>query len=259
MFDRVTAIYFSPTGGSAKSALSIARALDQHARDIDVTLASTAPEAMTFGRNELVVFSAPVYGGRVYRGALDRLECFLGDMTPCIVTVSYGNRHYDDALLELSDFVSEHGFVPVAGAALIARHTFGEIQTDRPNADDLESNRLFALRAAAKLGGGDLTPVSLPGNRPYIHGADGGKGGTTHRPSTNNACTDCGLCASLCPEEAIAQDNRTVDHGRCISCFRCIRICPAGAKECVTPAYLEFAERFTRQLAQRRENEYFID
>jgi ferredoxin len=259
MFEKAAAVYFSPTGGSAKNALSIARALDQQALDIDVTLASTAPAAMTFGKNELVVFGAPVYIGRIYRGVLDRLESFCGDQTPCIVTVSYGNRHYDDALLELSDFVSERGFVPVAGAALVARHTYGEIQTDRPDESDLESNRLFAIRVNEKLRRGELAPATLPGNRPYLHGADGGKGGVTHRPSTNNACTDCGLCASLCPEEAIAQDNRTVDHGRCISCFRCIRICPAGAKECVTPAYLEFAERFTRQLAQRRENEYFID
>jgi ferredoxin len=68
----------------------------------------------------------------------------------------------------------------------------------------------------------------------------------------------CGLCTTQCPQGAIAEDNKTIDNTRCISCFRCIRNCPVQAKECITEEYLEFAERLTKKLAKRRENEYFI-
>lgn len=258
---KATAIYFSPTGGSAKCATSIAKAIDKDAYSLDVTLPDTKPIRALFDKDELVVFSAPVYGGRMYKGALERLKDFKGNKTPCVVTVSYGNRHYDDALLEFSDFVSERGFIPVAGAALVARHTFGEIQIDRPNEEDLLENKAFADKVLCSLKvaeNGDFEKILLPGNRPYIDGEKGGGGGTKHRPTTNDACIMCGLCAKQCPQGAIASDNKTVDNALCISCFRCIRICPVEAKECKTDAYIKFAVEFSEKLAARRENEYFV-
>ena len=258
---KATAVYFSPTGGSAKCANSIAKAIDKDALSLDVTLPDAQPGGKLFGKDEIVVFSAPVYGGRMYRGALDRIKDFKGDETPCIITVSYGNRHYDDALLELSDFVSARGFIPVAGAALVARHTFGEIQVDRPNEEDLLENKAFADKVFCLLEAAEdrkFPKILLPGNRPYIDGEKGGGGGTKYRPTTNDSCTMCGLCRTQCPEGAIANDNKTIDNARCISCFRCIRNCPMQAKECVTEAYLKFAKEFTEKLAARRENEYFL-
>lgn len=258
---KATAVYFSPTGGSAKCAASIAKAIDADANEIDTTVYKASTKKVTFDKNELVVFCAPVYAGRMYKGALERLKDFEGRNTPCVITVSYGNRHYDDALLEFSDFVKKRGFVPIAGAALIARHTFGEIQTDRPNEDDLLENKLFANRVfdmLNKVDEGEFSEITLPGNRPYIDGEKGGGGGTRHRPTTNDACIMCGLCTKQCPEGAIAADNKTIDNALCISCFRCIRNCPVQAKECKTEAYLKFAAEFTEKLSKRRENEYFI-
>ena len=98
----------------------------------------------------------------------------------------------------------------------------------------------------------------LPGNHPYIHGDQGGKGGTKHRPTTNDSCIMCGLCTQQCPQGAISDDNKTIDIVNCISCFRCIRNCPVQAKECITEEYLAFAKEFTAKLCQKRENEYFL-
>lgn len=104
--DRTYAIYFSPTYTSKKSAVSIARGLEGELSEIDLTLEETIPE-MTFSRHDIVVFGFPVYGGRILHEALERLKSFRGDHTSCVITVTYGNRHYDDALLELFNTVKE--------------------------------------------------------------------------------------------------------------------------------------------------------
>lgn len=138
------------------------------ARLLDVTLSPAA--AQVFSREDLVVFGAPVYGGRVFAGALERLSPLRGQGTPCIVTVTYGNRDFDDALLELTDFCRERGFVPLAGAALVGEHTYGSIQVGRPTAEDLEQDRAFALEAWDDWNAG-WEGFSPPGNRPYREGA----------------------------------------------------------------------------------------
>ena len=115
----IAAIYFSPTDTSRKGAEAIAKALgDGEFLSIDVTRFDAEPERTEFGPEDAVVFGAPVYGGRLYRGCRERFRRFRGNGTPCIVTVTYGNRDYDDALLELFDLAREQGFVPAAAAAL---------------------------------------------------------------------------------------------------------------------------------------------
>ena len=252
------AIYFSPTDTSRKGAEAIARELagDGPVLSINVTRFDAAAEKTEFSAEDLVVFGAPVYGGRLYRGCRERFSRFHGNNTPCVITVTYGNRHYDDALIELFDLVRELGFRPAAAAALVGQHTYGQIQVGRPDEKDLAQDREFAAKAAENLAKGVFLE-SVPGNRPYVKGDEGGKGGS-FRPLTSDACTGCGLCVRECPEGAIGADCRTIDPQACIACFRCIQICPAGAKNMNVPAYQEFAEEFSRKLSQPRENEYFL-
>ena len=154
----IAAIYFSPTDTSRKGAEAIAKALgDGEFLSIDVTRFDAEPERTEFGPEDAVVFGAPVYGGRLYRGCRERFRRFRGNGTPCIVTVTYGNRDYDDALLELFDLAREQGFVPAAAAALVGQHTYGSIQVGRPDASDLAQDREFAEKAAA-----GVMPIFLP-------------------------------------------------------------------------------------------------
>jgi len=240
-------VYFSPTGNTKKSVISMAHTIDQDAKELDLTLPASQPA--DFGRDDFVIFGAPVYGGRIPIAAMDRLNRCHGDSTPCILVACYGNRHYDDALLELADMAKANGFIVKGAAATVGRHTFGHIQENRPDEADIMKNTVFAKAAVA-----NDREVSVPGSRPYKDGGNGGK----FRPSTLDSCVRCGLCKRACPMGAIGEDFSAIDDSRCISCFRCIRICPKGAKAMVSPAYDAFAEGFTAKLSAARENEYFL-
>lgn len=61
--------------------------------------------------------------------------------------VMYGNREYEDALLELNNIVVEAGFQPVAGGAFIDEHSFENDSTPiakgRPDIKDLQKATEF--------------------------------------------------------------------------------------------------------------------
>lgn len=247
----VTIAFFSPTGNTKKSLEAMAEAAGILKETIDLTVCPD-PKPHRFGPDDLVIFGAPVYGGRIPAVARERFLAFTGDHTPCIAVVTYGNRDFDDALLELADLAKEQGFTVNGAAALVGRHTYGEIQTSRPDENDLAQDREFAAKAASRTG--DLPEVQIPGNRPYKDGGHGGK----FRPLTSEACVKCGLCVKNCPVQAIDKDCRTISDA-CLSCFRCIRNCPAHAKNMDTEDYRAFASAFTERLKNRRENQYFCN
>lgn len=270
-------IYFSPTGNTKKCVNQMAEAINLHimqtqngrmsedeniteydcttwdslrkALDCDSNIKDADALERCLGETDFVIIGAPVYGGRIPKIARDRLEKFKGCHTPCILVASYGNRHYDDALLEMKDLAEDNGFVVKGAAAVIGRHTYGDIQVDRPNQKDLEQMSAFAVNAFES-----REAIScIPGDFPYKEGGNGGR----FKPSTLNSCVQCGLCRRGCPADAIAEDF-TVIADRCISCFRCIRNCPVKAKVMDTEEYLQFAADFTHRLSQRRENEFYL-
>jgi NAD-dependent dihydropyrimidine dehydrogenase PreA subunit len=57
----------------------------------------------------------------------------------------------------------------------------------------------------------------------------------------SNKCTGCGVCANICPQEAInIQDNLAViNQALCSQCGQCAEACPAGAITVKTPVYAE--------------------
>ncbi len=65
----------------------------------DVTHVKSAK--ITFIRDGVAVIGVPVYAGRVPEDCLKRLAPFLAGNVPTVLVALYGNREFEDALMEL--------------------------------------------------------------------------------------------------------------------------------------------------------------
>ena len=101
----VWAAYFSATNTTKKVVTQIARRLSQQTAcpmeiyDFTHPQARKTPKA--FAPGDLVVFGTPVYAGRVPNLLIRFVAAVQGNGALAVPVVCYGNRNYDDALMEL--------------------------------------------------------------------------------------------------------------------------------------------------------------
>ena len=184
---------------------------------VQIDLSKNKHEAVTFSSSDVLLIGIPVYSGRVPSFLIDRIKCYYGQQTPVILVCVYGNRAYDDALVELQDLMVANGFVPFAAAAFVAQHAiFPAVAAARPDATDLAEARQFGERCAALLANplAKRSVRSLSGNRPYRPVKN-----IPLKIKTRKSCTDCGACARQCPVAAISSDQpQKTDAKRCVLC-----------------------------------------
>ena len=103
----VTQITFSPTGGTAQVAELITRSWGMPVHKIDLSNAQTAGSFLSLGKGDLAIIAIPSYGGRVPGLAAQRISNIHGNQTPCVLVCVYGNRAYEDTLVELNDIAED--------------------------------------------------------------------------------------------------------------------------------------------------------
>jgi ferredoxin len=261
----VKLIYFSPTQTTRKVLEAIAGGLRTEA----VThLDLTPPDARTrvFGAfsDELAIIGAPVYGGRIPTEAATRLGRLTGNDTPAVLVVVYGNRAYEDALLELRDLALDLGFKPIAGGAFIGEHSYSTDSTplaqDRPDKEDLriaaDFGAIIQKRMRDLSAEEELPALKVPGNHPY---RDFVPWEDMSPITQERLCGRCETCVAVCPTAAITV-NDTVDTDRelCIACCACVKSCPTGARVMDDPRVAEVVAWLSDKCAERKGPEEFI-
>ena len=261
---KIWGISFSPTGTSKKIVGGIASGISAVGRDsIDLTYPGKF-ETRTFTQDDLVVVGVPVYAGRVAPLAVDRLKSIKGCMTPAVLAVLYGNREYEDALIELRDIAVAASFIPVAASAFIGEHSFSSnqipIAPGRPDSSDLEAASSFGRKIFDKIGKvedcSSFPILPVPGNIPYKEST----GSPPVTPKVDQAlCTHCGMCVETCPGAAITiTDELTMDAECCIFCCACIKICPEDAVTIAARPLLEKRQWLHGNCAERKEPEFYF-
>ena len=127
----VWAVYFSGTGTTGKIVTTIAAAAAEqlHApcNTLDFTLPAPREHSYHFSTGDLVIFGTPVIAGRVPNVLLPFLTGHIqAEGALAVPVVLFGNRNYDDALMELREILEGNGFRTIAGAAFIGEHSFSK-------------------------------------------------------------------------------------------------------------------------------------
>ena len=246
----VVEIIFSPTGGTWKAANIIDRNWGENRTKIDLSNAKTDFTKCEIKQEDMVLVAMPSFGGRAPAVAIERFRKIQGNGARCTIVCVYGNRAYEDTLVEMEDAAKKVGFRVIAAVAAVAEHSIlPQYAANRPDAADEKQLEGFAARISSR----DVSGVSIPGNRPYKKG-----GGAGLVPKPTKGCVKCGVCAEKCPVQAIDSVRFTADPKKCISCMRCMKQCPNDARK-VNGAMVAIAGMAIKKACSvRKENELFL-
>lgn len=249
-------IVFSPTGGTQKVADLIANVWQQPQEIIDLSNPEVDFDQYCFTGHDLCIIAVPSFGGRVPAIVVERLKHIHAMKSPTILIATYGNRAYDDTLLELKEVSENQGFACMSAIAAVCEHSImRQFGMGRP--DQLDELQLIdyakniqdiIIRVA------DMVEVSVPGNKPYrdYHGVP-------MKPKATKKCTQCGQCAKQCPVKAIRSDSpQKTDEKKCISCMRCISVCPLHARKCNQLILAVAVKKMAKVCSGSKKNELFI-
>lgn len=252
----VVEIVFSPTGGTEKVAHIIGKQWSENPAKIDLSDAKADFTKCGITEQDMVLIAMPSFGGQAPAAAIERLKQISGNGAKCMLVCVYGNRAYEDTLVEMEDAAKECGFQVVAAGAFIAEHSIARsIATGRPDTRDLEIAGDFGAQVMKKLSGGELTSVQVPGNPGYRDKV----GKPSPHPAAGESCVGCGTCAKNCPVGAIPLETPAeTDGSKCINCMRCIAICPMRARA-LPEAMLTAVEGMLKQVASEpKQPELFL-
>ena len=113
-------------------------------KDIDLSLIEDFSQ-YEFNQDDFCIVGVPSFGGRVPAIAIERLAMMKAHQTPVCMIVTYGNRAYEDTLLELKDTLKQQGFLPFSAMPVFVNILLC-INLDKGDPINKINNKLFTLR-----------------------------------------------------------------------------------------------------------------
>ena len=260
---KLNLLYFSPTDGTKKIVKEIAKGMDLDYKDFNITLVENRKDELSFDENDIVIVGVPTYAGRFPKLLQPYTEKIKGNNSLAVFVATYGNRDYEDSLLELKNIFEDNGFKTLAASTFVTEHSStSKLATKRPNAKDLSIAYDFGKKIKVKLDNlndlNQLENIEVPGNFPYVVK---NIAMPPMAPETNDTCVNCGICAKHCPTSAIDFNNyKNIDVNKCIKCCSCIKRCPFNSKEITHMAFKNMQNMLETNFAHIERNpEIFID
>ncbi len=152
----------------------------------------------------------PVHAEKVPKILSEVFKGLTGECKPAVIVTVYGAIGDGTALDELKTIVKNAGFIPAAAASFIGEHSFSSkelpIAAGRPNSSDEHNARQFGQMIINKLTSAesiDKIEVSIPDGKRQLMAKvlpeNSAKLFSVKPDIDKNLCTNCGLCAKLCP------------------------------------------------------------
>lgn len=259
----IKAMYFSPTHTTEQIVMQIAERLrDQlscNMKQINITKPTARDKNYSFDAKDILVLGLPVYAGRIPTVTENTIKQLTGDNTPVILITLYGNRAYDDTLLEMKDTLEKQSFKIIAAAAFIGEHSFSyDLAANRPDGKDMLAASEFATKIAHKIensfANNAAEKVAVKGNFPYKERA----ATPLFAPKTTDECNECMICYNECPTDAIEKNPKIIDTQKCIRCCACVKSCPLEAKYFDHEIFIKSKIWLEENFSERKEPEFFI-
>ena len=247
-------ICFSPTGGTKKAADMLAEEIGTEIQSVDLTDFSIDFSGISLEEDDIAVIAVPSYGGRVPGPAAERLSAIRGNGAKAVLVCVYGNRAYEDTLAELQDTAKQAGFRIVAAAAAVAEHSIArQFAAGRPDDQDRHSfvsspEKSGVSCPAAICRSRRFRAIALQKKRRRRYGAE------TYR----KLCKMRALCRKMSVQAIDPHDPGKVDSHACISCMRCISVCPHSARKVNRAMLAAVGAMLKKACSERKECELYI-
>ena len=257
--EKLYSVFFSPTDTTRGVLDFLAAGMQKAAEDVDLTSYQNKDLQKDFTAEDTVLIGVPSYAGRVSETFAQRFkENIKGNNTPAVIVITFGNRAYEDTLIELKDLAQANGFNVIAAAAVVTQHSIvPQFGAGRPDGQDKAELKNFAVQVKNKLEKGEFdidADVKVSGNRPYKDGMTGVMAPIVDK----DKCIGCGTCVIACPTGAIDKSSFECEKAKCISCLRCIKVCPMNCRYVPEEILAKLKAHLAPLCASRKDNEFFI-
>lgn len=266
-FKRVSLFYYSPTHTTQKIVYEIAAGIGidpQKVIENNLTYPEYASSLIGVEPEDLVIIGAPVYAGRIASQALQRFADFKFAGQPAVLVAVYGNRNYDDALIDLREYALAAGLRPIAAGAFVGEHSYSTkafpVGRGRPDIDDKQAARDFGRKIYEKVQSLSTKlawpELKVPGVFPL---PERRLIPPSFAETVHERCIQCGHCQEICPTGAVYFKKGYQTHpDLCTVCCACLKECPRHARVIDSEHLQKFREMLASTCATRRQPEIFI-